>query len=109
MDQYLHGIIQHKQFLSWVLHDVVAEVPHKERDICTLTRFIFGWQREVILLLVGEENLEPTTVKSQQMPKHNDIIYVYLNSIIMEIVSLFDMSDTKYLHGKNGDCKMLVV
>ena len=107
--QDLHGVIQHKQLLSWVLHDVVAKVPHKERDVCRLTRFIFGWQREVVLLLVGEENLEPTTVKSQQMPKHKDTIYAYLNSIVIEMASLSDMSDTNYLQGKNGDCKMLVV
>lgn len=57
----IHSVIQHEQFLARILHDIVTEVSYKERYVCWLARFIPSGQRKGILLLVGKENLKPST------------------------------------------------
>lgn len=53
----LHSVVKDEHVFSWVLHDLVAKIPHKERYIGRCARFILAWYREGVLLPIVEEQL----------------------------------------------------
>jgi hypothetical protein len=65
LDKYSHCVVQNKQLLPRVLHDMIAKMSHEESNICRRTRLILSGQGEVVLLLVGEEDLKAAAARSQ--------------------------------------------
>jgi len=39
----IHSIVEYEKFFPRILHDLVAKVSDKERNICWLSRLIYGW------------------------------------------------------------------
>jgi len=71
---------------------MIAKISDKEGDRCRLARLVFSGQRKIVLFLVGEENLKAPAMKIQQNIPTLHVRIIYLNSIVIEIVSLSDMS-----------------
>jgi len=59
----IHSIIKDEKFFPRILHDLVAKISDKERNICGLSRLIFRWQGKIILFLVGEQDLQAPAVE----------------------------------------------
>lgn len=72
---HLHSIVQYKQLLARILHDIATEMSHEVCNICRLAQFVFGRQREIVLFLVGKENLESSAAGSQYMAARKACIW----------------------------------
>jgi hypothetical protein len=61
----IHRVVKDEELFTRILHDLVAKMFYEECNIHRLSRFVSGGQGEVILFLVGEQDLETPTVGSQ--------------------------------------------